>query len=340
MNIFLYGQPVSRESQEIEYKILTIDGVTNEESHHICRTNIFNMNDKILDSIVRLFSWAPEYGSSFLNEKISGSYIMGVDDFGFVHGFPYLGILPEEMLTILFYEKLSEHLDSMIPEHLVSIKFIKLEYMEPPTVGITPGYVKFMEDLEIYKKVRDEEVETFQDWHTSYRFVNRKMYVMLNCMIIRPSIIEFIENHMSNVAINDNIRDDINRLIDHLKLGGMIPELTKPEISAVVSDVTNPYYWMSEWKDYQCIEILKLRPIMKTKNINHLTPYVLVNCVTPMIPYWMTHNKDLNLYVIQIDFTYDQSNDKIWKYKDPKTQEYVVCRRKLDIQGSPYISKE
>jgi hypothetical protein len=340
MNIFLYGQPISRESQSIEYKILTIEGVTNEESHHICKTNIFDMNDKILDSIVRLFGWAAEYGTSFLNEQISGSYIMGVDDFGFVHGFPYLGKLPEEMLTKLFYEKLNERLDNIIPEHLVSIKFIKLEYLESPMIGMNPYYVKFMEDLETFKKIRDEEVEIFQDWYTSYRFVNRKMYVMLNCMIVRPSLIEYIERHMSKVAINKETQDKINNLIDHLKSSGMIPELTKPQISAVVNDVTNPYYWMSEWKDHQCIEILKLRPTMKTKNVNHMTPYVLVNCVTPMIPYWMTNNKDLNLYVIQIDFTYDYSINKIWKYMDPKTLEYVVCRRKLTTQGEPFISKE
>ena len=62
-----------------------------------------------------------------------------------------------------------------------------------------------------------------------------------------------------------------------------------------------------------------------------------------MIPYWMSNNTDMNLYVIEIEFIFVEggTNNIInnisgtWKYFDHRKNKYLTSIRTIGPYGSP-----
>ena len=117
----------------------------------------------------------------------------------------------------------------------------------------------------------------------------------------------------------------------------MIVSLTNEMISQIVHDRDNPYYWSSEWKEYMCGYLRKQRPQFSNIDFDFLVPSTLISSVRSMIPYWMTNNTDMNLYVINIQYNYELvSNVKTtWEYYDDKFQRFMTCNRIMNPDGTP-----
>ena len=57
-------------------------------------------------------------------------------------------------------------------------------------------------------------------------------------------------------------------------------------------------------------------------------PYILIQSVHSMIPYWMNNNDNMNLYVIQINIINTYKNFK-FKYYDYITKQWFYCKREI-----------
>jgi hypothetical protein len=62
-------------------------------------------------------------------------------------------------------------------------------------------------------------------------------------------------------------------------------------------------------------------------------PYILIQSISSMIPYWMNNNDNMNLYVIKIDIINTNSVNK-FKYYNYITQKWFYCKREI-INNQP-----
>jgi hypothetical protein len=149
-----------------------------------------------------------------------------------------------------------------------------------------------------------------------------------------------LNNYESRILIINFIKNNLpdSPVIKLLESEEKIIILTPEEITPIVKDNTNPYYWASEWKEYMCIYLQKERPrFTKILFTEFNTPFNLINSVSNMIHYWMTNNSDMHLYLIQIDFNYDteiMNEMGKWFYANNQGK-LVSCTRIIKGDGEP-----
>ena len=296
------------ESIDREYKAFTFNltglNIDLEIAHNLCESNKFIFNEQtILNLEEYLKCFPPKYLSGFFNSQISGKLFIGPDDWGILRGIPYQGKLPIDILTIKFYENLktrifNENFSDKIQD-FVKIKFIKINYNQDIfdlyAEQLNPIYTKYLEDKQIYNNIINIQREEYNNWKIRYLFVQQKLSSLLNNYESRILIINFIKNNLPDSPV-------INLLESEEKIIILTPE----EITPIVKDINNPYYWASEWKEYMCIYLQKERPrFPKILFTEFNTPFNLINSVSNMVHYWMANNPNMNLYLIQIDFNYN-----------------------------------
>jgi hypothetical protein len=168
-----------------------------------------------------------------------------------------------------------------------------------------------------------QEKAIFNDWKIRYSFVTRAMATLLNSYESRILIIDYIKSI-----------DPTSDVIRVLESGEIIVSLSKEDIAKVVRDKTNPYYWVSEWKDYMCNKLVEERPTFThTDFVDMNIPVNIVCNMSEMIPYWMA-NDNMNLYMVSIKFINTDRNVK-WSYFDHSTNEYVSCYRTSTPNNGP-----
>lgn len=342
-----------RETLRREYKAYTFNQkglhLELEDADKLCVSNSFDeLNPKVISNLREYFKlYSGKYLSGFFNAKISGKLFIGIDDWGILKGIPFKGDLPTEMLTAKFYQYLkSTVLNKQFSgnlEDFVKVKFIKINYSDEKVKmhvkQHNPDYIKYLEKKAEYNKIMRFHHEEFDNWKIRYAFAQQKLIHLLNNSETRLLIIDCIKNYVPPTT--DNISDLLaNKLlvIKLLETGEKIPLLDGTETSDFFADSSNPYFWASEWKENKCKELLLEKPKPPRIFFPELnTPYNLINSVSNMIPYWMSNNSDMNLYLVQIDFNYDHEiMNKLgkWYYKN-NFKKWVSCKRMIKSDGEP-----
>ncbi len=125
-----------------------------------------------------------------------------------------------------------------------------------------------------------------------------------------------------------------SKVLQFIKQGHYLQSKTHGEIQIDKEDIDTPYYWICKWKDEMLEYTKKIRPIPTYKN-DYTTMYNPINILiklTNMIPWWMQNNKDMNLYVIKINFIKPKDNLEI-SYIDMYNK-INKCYRTID-DGKP-----
>ena len=335
---FIIDEFLEPESIDREYKAFTFNltglNIDLEYANQLCKSNKFIFNEQTilnLEEYLKYFS--PKYLSGFFNSQISGKLFIGPDDWGVLRGIPYQGELPIDTLTTKFYENLNKKVInenfSYNLKDFIKIKFIKINYPQDKLIEynnkLNPIYTKFLEDKDNYDNIIAIQREEYNNWKIRYLFVQQKLSSLLNNYESRILIINFIKNNLPD-----------SPLINFLESSEKVIVLTPEEITPIVKDNTNPYYWASEWKENMCIYLQKERPrFPKILFTEFNTPFNLINSVSNMINYWMANNTDMNLYLVQIDFNYNHEimNGK-WSYIN-NSGKIVSCSRIIKEDGEP-----
>ncbi len=353
MSRYVSDEFLDSETLEEEYKTFTFNlkglNIELEDAVRLCISNKFDdLNPKVISNLREYFKYySSKYLSGFFNTKISGKLFIGIDDWGVLKGIPFKGDLPIEMLTVKFYQYLRSSIQNKLftgnLEDFVKVKFIKIEYPDEKVNMYVkkqnPEYIKYLEKKVEYDRIMSVHREDFENWKVRYAFAQQKLIYLLNNQETRILIIEYIRNY--NTSDKENEQDFIkNKLsvIKTLESGIKIQVLTGEETSEFFTDISNPYFWASEWKENKCKELLLEKPRppkILFPEIN--TPFNLINSVSNMIPYWMSNNSDMNLYLVQIDFNYnDEIMNKLgkWYYKN-SFNKWVSSRRVIKSDGEP-----
>lgn len=338
-----YDADIGDETLNKEYKAFTFNlggiDIDHDEAANLCDTNYFgsDLNAKVVNSIEKYLEYYPaKYLSGYFNTGISGKLLIGPDDWGFNKGIPFLEDPDIPALTTKFYQLLeskilNKRFDGNIRD-FVNIKFIKMTYDQETLRTYAnkrhPAYIKYLEERIKYKELVRAQREEYNIWKARYTSIQRKLVDLINGF------------HDTRILIINYAKklSPGNPVIKLLESDSIIESLSPDQIALVVSDRTNPYHWASEWKEYMCEVFRNERPdVSKIIFPDFNTPFNLINSVSNMIPYWIANNPNLNLYTIQIDYSYDpvQMNRLgKWMYLD-KNNKYVSCTRVIKSDGEP-----
>lgn len=311
-----YNQYIGKETLKCEYKEFTFNHIglpfdlkTAEElikSSKWIYNNLIKMNIK---EYLRIY--LPKYIVGFmdsLSETPYGELYIGVNDFGVVQGIPFQGILSEEMIK--------EKIESVINEYIIcdvnqkqiiidsiSFELVELTYIESELPQIHYLLAKYYQTKNEYELKEQEFSQELSNWYAQLISYKIKLIDLFNSEPTRTELYQYIQkiNPDSNVL----------KMIDD---GYQLEPKTHEEITIIKDDITNPYYWICQWKDYTIDNFKLSKPIANyrldiTPLFNPLNIITKLNC---MIPWWMQKNEDMKLYVIKITIKKPQDISNIY----------------------------
>jgi hypothetical protein len=343
LDIISYGYDLGEETIEKEYKSFSFNlcglNMDVDTAIKICENNKFEfeLNNKIIPSIEKYFEYySSKYMSGYFNAKMCGQLFIGPDDWGYFNGIPFQGEIDIQYLTKTFYfflkmtmknDKFTGDISDFVKINITKINYDKNE-IDKYNEKINPLYTKYLEDRIKHNEIIKKQREEYNNWKDKYAMIQRKLVDLLNGYNdTRIQIIKYIKELQPDSPV-------IPLLESNNDIVSLIPE----DIAKIVCDKNNPYYWASEWKEYMCLVLRNQRPdSLKIINLDSNIPFNLINSITNMLPYWLANNKNINLYMIRIDYIYNPDiMDKLgkWLYKD-KYGNFVSCTRIIKPDGEP-----
>ena len=291
-----YYEFIKKESINIEYKKFTFNlsgiPIDIKQAEQYCINNLFEFNEYVINNIFKYFEiFLIKYICGFFNSNINGYFYIGVNDFGFVEGIPYLGLFPKEMIKEKMYEILYNYLkidNNYVIKDLISINFIDIKFPKKPKKIIHPDYLNYLKKKEEENIIYDKYKNDMKNWKKKYDFITQKIVSLVNNIDSRLIIKEYIKKI-----------DPTNELILLLESDYKLKNISKEEISNLKKTSNNIYYWVGNWKDEECLKLRKLKPTYNPDNSYRSIPLNLLICCD-LVPYWIHNNNNLKLTLIDI----------------------------------------
>tara|TARA_Y100000389_G_scaffold197738_2_gene232888 strand:- start:1905 stop:2912 length:1008 start_codon:yes stop_codon:yes gene_type:complete len=331
------GQSLGPEKIDFEYKefclkdlpydylkedeiMCLLDGKWNDKMNPIIE---YNLN-------IYLENYISKYTSAFVNSKINGNLMIGINDFGEVTGIPYYCCNENEMKT--FKEKITHKITKEINSKLSN----SIEYdINIENLIVDPIFLEneVQPLLELYQQKNQEwtqQHKSFQrkknKWMDEVLKYSSKLYILLNTPDIRGELIEFIENN----------NGDIN-LINELKKGQHIspPSGNDMKIAREKNEYSKLAYWLANFKDTVLDEIMLKKPVRPRLSMPQ-NPYMMAHRVS-LMRYQFSKNKNIQYFIIKISVKTESNNNiEHIKYNDER-KGWTFSKRMIH-RGEPVIA--
>ena len=183
-------------------------------------------------------------------------------------------------------------------------------------------------------------IKKYNKWKINVAFITQKLIDLVNNQDSRLMLIKYIKSHDLNNPVIQLLMSADYKLHHH----------DHEDVSILKQDSSNPYYWVTKWKDEMNIKIRKEKPTFNIDFYQKNTPINIILNSSEMIPYWMNYNDNMNLFLIQIkinglnndiyclkknkDFFCDKSNN-YFQYLDSYTNKWNCYKRLLLANGDP-----
>ena len=105
------------------------------------------------------------------------------------------------------------------------------------------------------------------------------------------------------------LNDYFNPCIKTLKSNYILPNFQIGQVQILKTDKNNVFYWVTDWKDKMLQFVKLIRPVFRYKIPCLYYPMNIIYAIKPMVPYWMQHNDDLQLYIIKFSFKKTENLD-------------------------------
>lgn len=341
-----YNEYLGQETINCEYKEFTFNlaglMIDTKLAEQYCTTNKFEFNKNVIFNLGKYFkAYIPKYACGYFNAGIDGSCYIGINDFGFVKGIPFKGRIPvqklkDKILKILANNIINGSNPNIDVAQQVKIKIKKINYD-----SVLSGEIKQNHKFSTYIESKHKYLEEYNDfvdktnkWRLRMNFSVNKLVDLGNNRETRNRIIQYIKsieptNPVIHIFQADNFKLEYK---------------SHEEIIKIRDNSLEPYYWVTKWKDLIVESIKSERPVLHSTFNSHNTPINLLVSASEMIPYWLTYNSNMNLYVIQIDFfgsklSFDNADEPSiynnFRYLDPNTKRWSRCYRTVLANGEP-----
>lgn len=330
-NDYIGSETLFREYKKFAFNLagLVLDSKLAEE---YCTNNKFEFNKAVLINLRKYIKiYATINACASFNSNIDSSFMIGVNDDGFIEGIPYCGELPIEEIKLYIYKILSDNLknsslDSIDFTKYVKISIIKINKPEKPVEELNPEFSNFLKEKEKHIELLQKYDEDIKDWRIRFDFVNQKLFKLINNIESRTILIEYIKSIDPKCPVIDLLYTDYQE------------EYKKHDDVIILKDnKLSPYYWITRWKDMMISKLRKEKPLM-IKPLSSIPTSLIMN-VNEMIPWWIHNNETMNLYMIQIefntsDFGMEFTSNNFFSYLDYHKKKWIKCHRTI-FNGGP-----
>lgn len=333
---YTYNDYFGNENKSIEFKEFSFNTggilLNIEKAEQCCNHNIFNFNIFVIQNIIKYFEYfLLKCISAYINSNINGHFYIGITDFGFIKGIPYKGDIPINKIKTKLYQLIKHNIiiDNKLINinKLIRINIIKIKEPNKPEFNVHPDYKNYLIEKEKFLIEYNKYIDNITNWRKQHSFVNQKLVDLINNNDSRQLIIEFI------ISIDPN-----NIIIKLLKTNYKLEYKSHIKLHKLKLQPTNPYYWVTKWKDHNNILLKNKKPIFNFEYSMRYTPINLIIGVKDMIPYWFHNNDNMNLYIIHIEIL-KEDNIKLCKYYDIINKKWMYSYRILTPKGDPCCKK-
>jgi hypothetical protein len=342
-----YNQYIGQETLNYEYKEFTFNlaglVLDSKLAEQYCYSNKFEFNKNVIFNLKKYFKvYLGKYACGYFNSGIDGECYIGINDFGIVKGIPFKGRIPSNNLKESIYKILNmniKHQENIQInwENLVQIQIIKIQSPKPIQCKQNPKFVSYLEEKAEHVRKSNEFVEKTNQWRIRMGFSLNKLVDLANNPETRSEIVKFIKSH-----------DPTNPVIAQFESDFVLEYKCHEDIIQIKDNPIEPYYWVTKWKDMIINSIKEEKPVLNSTFNAHNTAINLLISANEMIPYWLTYNSNMNLYVIQIKFFGSKLDKKPadldqlfpstynnFAYKDFNTKKWLQCYRTVLANGEP-----
>lgn len=362
---YYYLQDLGCETEEKEYKVFTLNPFTmgRNDGFSLLESGIWSFEDQIKPTLANYIkTYFAKYFATFTHPKTSvktGSFYIGVDDDGLVHGIPFMGELTKDYIVKEIKKTIknlrgangidciNDYLD------LVKIEIIKLDKKDDVSklqdCNLDINFnKKTYEKLKLKQKTEDLKFKDYKlkkkHWEGFFNSIPQKIYDIINNKKIRGQLIDLIKKKgtstgkvcpkYKNIYGWCEIKNDYWNMITELKSDKIYEPVTFETAEKIRNDLLSPIYWGLVWRDIKTTpsKIFKLTPYRNKYNYKQQS-LLMATQVPKMIPSWIKNNSDLNLYIIKIKFPGNISPDLYLEYLD--SNDNWISSYRTTIDGEP-----
>jgi hypothetical protein len=300
-----YQENIGIETTEREYKKFNFNfiGLPIKPSiaENLVKTSEFVFNKYIKKSIRKYLKiYLPKYISAFMDDNSTienGELYFGISDDGIVEGIPYQGELKIKKLNNFINDIITNKIICTNKSEIIkniSVELIKVSYENTDIPIENPFYTKYTISHNIFLENEKNFMEKYKEWlDKMFNHTQKKLVELFNNEPSRTKIYNYIKN-----------KDSLSNVLDLIDKGFQLEQKNHEEIATLKDDKTDPYYWVCEWKDGIIDELRPIKPVPSHRLDSYFfyNPQNIIINLSPMIPWWMQNNDNMNLYVLKISF--------------------------------------
>lgn len=326
---FAYKDNIGLETKYKEYKEFNFfnSGLkfSNEDAITLIENNKWIFNKLVITCINNMIEvYLPKYTCAYLSSQLDKDceLYFGIDDLGDVIGIPYQGTLNKvkiiKKINSVFKKNIKA--DNNILDY-VNTEIIKLDTtLIKINSSINPWLLKFYKYEKILNAKKEKYLIKLKKWYSLMDRYNAKLSDLVNNNDTRHELIEYIQ-----------LKDFFNPVIKLLRSNYKMENINTDDIINNKKNLQNIMFWVTDWKDIMLQFVKTIRPRFNYRIPSEYYPLNLILLIKSMIPYWIHHNTNINLYLIKFTFRNEKEHDI--KYKNIYN-EWVTCRRTI-YNGEP-----
>ena len=336
-----YMDNIGLEEKDNEYKVFMFNPlkISQKDALKYLENLKFVFNKSVIETIKNYIEiYLPKYICSYINPRSNldkGCIYFGISDDGDITGIPYQGLsIPSDIIYTQINNIFSKFLRFPNEYIKTDIKsFISVEIIPVDKFPILIDKDNYKTNI-IYENYISELNKIKQDnilyekkkniWNKMFDTDILKLCDMINDKDTRKIIWSYMKkksnyskkyfnnkySHLEKYCDVDNYWNLMSKINSNHKFNPLKPK----EILNIKNDPLNIYYWITMWKDSKISTLKLIKPKSQKKTIDANYPIFLLSQSTKMIPYWISNNPDLNLFVIKI--TINIQNKYVIEYKD------------------------
>ena len=363
-----YNDFLGVENIKTEFKMVSIhwnENYSYEECLNFLRFGVWMFNDSIINTLEKYIKkYLPKYIVSFthrLTRADNSSLYIGVDDDGYIRGFPYKGKLDINFLNNVVQDVIDRLLYSYDIRVLskikrnLDVKLIKIFYDKNAKTNIPDQYGEYVKINKCKSESINHKTNIKNRWNNCMKKQTESLYVILNRE--RNDFIDYLKDdsfdmkskykhtysHLFYLCDVPSYYDMITELrtkeFKHIGKGKLrhyksISSCEKLDVSHHEINNIIIFYTLGRYKDYCVDTIKKFKPLKCKERISPDYPKFLLSQIRNMIPTWMTKNNDMNLYILKIDIPSGvlEEDEEILYYNEKK-RKLESCYRSLSNNG-------
>jgi hypothetical protein len=355
-----YWDNIGPEKIDREYKVFNFNPLklSVDDGIKYLANGIFCFNDSVDETIKNYLEiYLPKYLCSFFNPSTDlkhGKLYFGIDDDGKIIGIPYIGELSKDIINHVIDKIFFSHIKFPNKKTLEKIRLntqveiIKIEKkkfmskLNNQNKNKKSSYAKYLEEFNKIKHLNKIHTRKRKVWNSMFDLDKLKLHEMINDEKTRKYIWKYVKiktgyslkkfkNKYTHLGCYCDV-DDYWNLMSNIKSNYQFTPFKLGTMCDVSNDNLDIYKWVAVWKDSKLSMLKKAKPKKPTKKIDSYYPLFLLSQVPKMIPEWIKNNRELNLFVIKINFNIDNSWETL-EYKDVSGQWKYSYRTVMD--GKP-----